>query len=138
MSQVLVQNNDTAHYKQAIKAGSHSFSADVPKDKGGEETGPNPHELLLGALGACTSITLQMYAKKKEWDLKNVSIQLSEEEVDDPANAGKKMSKISRNITVEGDLTAEQVESLKTVADKCPIHKILQGAKSIETAISKN
>lgn len=138
MSQVLVQNNDITHYKQAIKAGSHSFTADVPKDKGGEETGPNPHELLLGALGSCTSITLQMYAKKKEWDLKNVSVALSEEEVDDPANAGKKMSKITRDITVQGNLTPEQVESLKVVADKCPIHKILQGSKSIETAISKN
>jgi putative redox protein len=138
MSQVLVQNNDTTHYKQAIKAASHSFTADVPKDKGGEETGPNPHELLLGALGACTSITLQMYAKKKEWDLKNVSVALSEEEVEDPANAGKKMSKITRDITVAGNLTDEQVESLKAIADKCPIHKILQGAKSIETAISKN
>ena len=138
MTQVLVKNVDAANYKQEITAGSHKLAADVPKDKGGDETAPNPHELLLASLGACTTITLQMYAKNKNWDLKKVSVNLTHEDVEDPANPGKKLAKITRDIQVEGELTEEQVESLKVIADKCPIHKILQGPKTIETAIKKN
>ncbi len=137
MTQVLVKNTDNEHYKQQVQAGKHSFVSDIPKDKGGDETGPDPHELLLAALGSCTSVTLQMYAKKKGWDLKNVSVDLTEEEVDDPANQGKKLTKITRAINVDGNLTAEQVEGLKTIADKCPIHKLLSGPKQIDTEISK-
>lgn len=125
-------------YKQEIKAGSHVFVSDAPASVGGTETGPEPHELLLGALGACTSITLQMYAKKKGWDLKNVQVSLSEELVEDAANPGQKVSKITRDINVEGNLTGEQIDNLKAIADKCPIHKLLQGPKQIATTIEKN
>lgn len=125
-------------YKQEIKAGSHVFGADAPASVGGAETAPEPHELLLGALGACTSITLQMYAKRKGWDLKNVQVSLSEEQVEDEANPGRKVSRITREINVEGNLTAEQIDGLKAIADKCPIHKLLEGPKQIATTIEKN
>ncbi len=92
---------------------------------------------MLSALGACTSITIQMYAQRKGWDVKNVSIKLKEESVEDPNNQGK-MSKITREIDVEGELTQEQIDSLKTIADKCPIHKLLSGPKQILTNIHHN
>lgn len=136
MTQVVVKAKDAEkNYRQEIKAKSHLLLADVSKDKGGEEAGPDPHELLLGALGACTSMTLQMYAKRKGWNLKSVEIDLTEEEVESKDNASKSV-KITRTIHLEGDLTQEQVDQLKIVADKCPIHKILSGPKEINTNIS--
>jgi putative redox protein len=135
MSQVLVKAKSKENYKQDVKAGAHSWVVDIPKDKGGEETGPDPHDLLLGSLGACTSITLKMYAKKKGWDLEDVSVNLVQEEVENPNGPGK-LNKISREIKVSGNLTEEQIQSLRSIADKCPIHKLLEGPKEITTSIA--
>jgi putative redox protein len=136
MTQVLVKTKSKEGYKQDVKAGSHAWVVDIPKDKGGEETGPDPHDLLLGSLGACTSITLQMYAKKKGWELDDVSVNLIEEETDNPSGSGK-VTKISRDIQVHGNLTPEQVDTLRSIADKCPIHKLLSGQLQIDTSIGK-
>ncbi len=138
MSNVLVKTNSSNEYKQTIQAGSHSFLADAPKAVGGSETAPDPHELLLGSLGACTSITMQMYAKRKGWDLKEVTVELSEEKVEDAEHPGQTIAKIQRNIKVSGNLAADQVDSLKAIADKCPIHKLLSGPKQISTSIDLN
>jgi len=100
------------------------------------ESAPNPHELLLGSLGACTSITIQMYAKRKGWDVKGVKISLSEEQVEKADAPGGKINRINRQIELAGDLTDEQVQSLKAIADKCPIHKLLEGQKEIATEVS--
>jgi putative redox protein len=137
MPQVEVKSLSTTDFKQEIKTASHhTLSADAPKHAGGNEDGPDPHELLLSALGACTSITLQMYAKRKGWDLKSVQVKLSHDNVEDEANPGKQIAKISRDITVEGNLDQEQVDSLKAIANKCPIHKLLEGPKVIATEIA--
>ncbi len=138
MAQVQVKSNTSQQYQQEIKAASHSFLSDAPKAFGGLETGPDPHELLLASLGSCTAITLQMYAKKKGWDLKSVNVDLREESIDDPENPGKKVSKITREIKVEGNFDAEQIDSLKSAADRCPIHKLLSGPKQIDTVLNKN
>jgi len=124
-------------FKQEINTSAHVFTSDAPTKAGGEHTAPEPHELLLGALGACTSITMQMYAKHKGYDLKNIEINLSEEEIEDPDHPGQKISKISRDIKVEGNLAQDQLEGLKRVADKCPIHKLLNGPKKIATTIAQ-
>ena len=137
MTEVQVKSTAGTPYKQEIKAGQHTFIADVPKDLGGGGVGPEPHELMLSALGACTSITIQMYAQRKGWDVKNISIRLKEESVEDPNNQGK-MTQITREIDVEGDLTQEQIDSLKAIADKCPIHKLLIGSKQILTNMHHN
>jgi len=136
MPQVVVRSQSTNDFKQEIKSAAHQFLADAPKEAGGLDGGPDPHELLLGALGACTSITLQMYAKRKGWDLKEVNVKVTEEKVDDTEHPGQSISKINREISVAGNLPADQVEALKGVADKCPIHKLLSGPKQIVTAIS--
>ncbi len=137
MTEVQVKTAAGMPYKQEIKAGQHAFTADAPKELGGGAVGPNPHELMLSALGACTSITIQMYAQRKGWNVKNVSIKLTEESVEDPNNQGK-MTKITREIDVEGELTQEQIDSLKAVADKCPIHKLLSAPTQIVTNVHHN
>jgi putative redox protein len=135
MSKVVVKSQIEPLYKQEIKAGPFTLLADAPKEAGGSEAAPDPHELLLSSLGACTSITMQMFAKRRGWDLKEVSIELSEEKVDDPQQPGKQMSKITREINVKGDLTQEQIDGLRSVADKCPIHKLLTGSKEVVTSL---
>jgi putative redox protein len=123
-------------FRQEIQAGTHGFASDAPKEVGGSDTAPNPHELLLGSLGACTAITIQMYAKRKGWDLTAISVKVQEEQVENPERPGQKQSKISRQIELSGNLTGEQLDSLRAIADKCPIHKLLEGPKQIATEVS--
>jgi putative redox protein len=117
--------------KHQITAGSHTLTSDAPKDVGGQETGPDPHELLLASLGACTSMTLKLFAGKRGWNLETVQVELQEDQVDD--GDGKKKTVITREIKVTGQLEQEQLDSLKAIADKCPIHKLLTGQKEIST-----
>ncbi len=133
MSHVEVKTASQNNYQQNIKTEGHTFAADAPKSAGGEHKAPDPHELLLGALGACTSITMQMYAKRKGWDLQTVTVKVSEEKVE-----GQTAAKINREIQVGGNLAAEQIESLKVIAEKCPIHKLLSAGSQISTAIAHN
>lgn len=135
MAEVIVRNN--VEYKQEIKAGSHSFLADVPEAEGGTELGPSPHELMLAALGACTSMTVKMYATRKGWPLTEVEVTLREEKIPDPENESRTMPRIVREVKLSGELSDEQVESLKSIADKCPIHKLLSGPKQIATAVAR-
>ncbi len=122
-------------YKQEIKTEKHSFTCDIPVDLGGTDTAPDPHELLFGSLGSCTAITVQMYAKKKNIPLEGVSVKLWEEKIADPENESRTMPKINRELTVEGTLTDEQIEELKSAANRCPIHKLISGKNVIETSI---
>lgn len=136
MTEVVVKNNN--EYKQEIKAGSHSLTADVPKSEGGTELGPSPHELMLAALGACTSMTVKMYANRKGWPVTSVEVLCREEKITDPANESRTIPLITREVKLGGELTDEQVDSLKAIADKCPIHKMLSGNNKIETAVARS
>jgi uncharacterized OsmC-like protein len=133
MSQVLVSSTAAKGMQHDISAGNHKFVSDAGTDIGGNESGPNPHELLLAALGSCTSMTLKVFAQRRGWQLDEVIVKLTEESIDDPKNPGKKMAKISRGIEVKGALNEEQLSTLKSIADKCPIHKILTESKQIVT-----
>jgi putative redox protein len=130
---VEVKSKADEPYRTEISSGSHHFAADVPTDKGGLDTAATPHEMLLGALGACTAITVEMYAKRKEWPLKGVNVKVTEESVE---VEGKKVTKFVREIDLEGNLTAEQIDGLKAIADKCPIHKILTAQNQVTTAVA--
>jgi putative redox protein len=133
MTEVEVKTSSANNFQQKITGITHTFSADAPSAVGGEDSAPNPHELLLGALGACTSITMQMYAKRKGWDLQAVTVKVTEEKQE-----GANGAKINREIKVAGNLESDQIESLKTIAEKCPIHKLLSAGNNISTAISQN
>ena len=134
MSKVVVKSEGKG-LRHQIKAGDHTWIADAPKDVGGDEAGPDPHQLLMASLGACTAMTLEIFAKKRSWNLTHVAVNLEEQQVDDPKNPGKKIPRFTRDIEVEGDLTQEQLDTLKSIADKCPIHKILTGEKTIDTQL---
>lgn len=127
---VTVQGNG-AEYAQQIQVGVHCLTADEPASLGGGNTGPSPYDLLLGALGSCTSITITMYAKRKEWPLENVTVRLlHRKEFDD---GGKRSDLIEREIELIGELTIEQRVRLLDVAGRCPIHRTLLTSVKILT-----
>ncbi len=121
------------NYQVEIKAGSHTFYSDEPKDLKGDDTGPTPMELFLSSLAGCKVITVQMYAQRKGWDLQGMNIQLTMEkkkasEVEGAQSApNKPVTIIESAITFEGDLDEDQIKRMLTIADKCPVHKVVTG-----------
>lgn len=107
------------------KVGGHVVRSDEPPELGGENTGPTPQGLLLSALGACTAITLRLYARRKGWLLRNARVQLAAEHRDGVFH-------IRETIVLEGDLDAAQRARLMEIAARCPVHRTLTGAVTIE------
>jgi putative redox protein len=118
-----------AEYQVQLDDGMHKWLADEPEGLGGRDTGPAPASLLLSSLGACTSITLKMYAKRKDWPLEALRVTLS---LASTANG----TAIDRQIVLTGPLSEDQRERLLQIANACPVHKILTGAIQIQTAIA--
>lgn len=118
-------------YTVTIVDGIHRWFADESELDGGTNAGPTPVQLLLSSLGACTSITLTMYAKRKAWPLSGVEVNLEYNPNGKPADGNQ----IVRHIILRGELTVEQRERLLQVANACPVHKILTGNIAIETSL---
>jgi putative redox protein len=113
-------------FGQDIDVAGHHLRADEEVEKGGEDSGAAPHELLLAALGSCTAMTLKVYAERKGWPLKDVKVKLN-------GATGEGGLSITREITIDGELTAEQRQRLIEIADKCPVHRSLVGDITIST-----
>ena len=113
-------------FAQDIEVAGHRIRSDEETAKGGDDSGASPHELLLAALGSCTAMTLKVYAERKGWPLRGVHVSL------DGAHIESGFA-ISRKVSIEGDLDAEQRQRLLEIADKCPVHKTLIGEIAINT-----
>lgn len=116
-------------YETKISAGKHKWIADEPKDKEGTDLGPMPTELLASSLGACTSITIRMYADRKEYPLDAVEVHVT---IDKRSAEDHKFTRV---VVLSGNLSTEQRERLLSVANACPVHKILSGKIEIETTL---
>jgi putative redox protein len=141
VSRNVVVNAAPSKYVQKISIGPHLLQADEPREAGGKDSGPNPYELLLAALGACTSMTIQMYAERKHWPLQGVQVSLSHSRVHavDCAECDTKEGMIDRievEISLSGDLSHEQHERLLEIANRCPVHRTLVSPVVIQTRLA--
>jgi uncharacterized OsmC-like protein len=130
----MVQSKE--HLKQEIVSGNNRIVADEPLEAGGTDEGFDPYSLLLAALGACTSMTLRLYAINKGWDLQKVQVSLRHEKIyaEDCATCETKEGKIDRiwrEIQLEGELSVEQQIRLREIARRCPVHRTLTSEISI-------
>lgn len=137
---VLVEGKQTG-YLQQIHARGHVFAADEPLNLGGTDSGPTPYELLLASLGACTSITLRMYAGRKEWPLEGVRVKLRHDrvharDVEDSEKDTGMVDVIDKELELHGNLTEEQRERLFEVAARCPVHRTLLNEIKIRSVLA--
>ena len=144
MNEVKVKLNTAEGYRTVITAGKNSLVADEPVSVGGNDEGMSPYELLLASLGACTAITLKMYIDRKKMPIKNVEVHLSFDRIKpedcegcSPEElAGKtEIQHISRIIYLTGDVTEEQKDRLRQIANRCPVHITLHSNPHVEDAM---
>ena len=134
----VVVRGDGVGFAQEISAGPHHLTADEPASAGGTDTGPSPYDLLLAALGACTSITLGMYARRKGWPLQDVTVNLRHSKIHaadcvDCETKDVMLDRIERDIHLAGPLTSEQKSRLIEIANRCPVHRTLTSKIDIKT-----
>jgi uncharacterized OsmC-like protein len=134
----VIVRGDTTGFAQEINVGSHRLSADEPIELGGKDTGPSPYDLLLAALGSCTSMTISLYARTKKWPLESVTVNLRHSKIHatdcrDCETKEGRIDRIEREIHLVGKLDAEQQRRLLEIADKCPVHRTLESEIDIQT-----
>ena len=136
--EVIVQETGAGNYQNAVRAGRHRLLADEPRSVGGLDTGPSPYDCLLTALGACTSMTVRMYADLKQLPLTRVSVRLTHEKVhaEDSTSASGKADVLTRQISIEGALTDAQRQRLLEIANKCPVHRTLEGDLRVRSELA--
>ncbi len=140
--EVVVRESGAGRFGQHVLAGPHRMTADEPPSVGGEDGGPTPYGLLLASLGACTSMTLRMYADRKKLPLERVTVRLRHEKIhakdcEECETRVGKIDRIERSIRLEGDLDAAQRQRLAEIADRCPVHRTLHGEVRIETELER-
>lgn len=138
---VIARTGD-AGYRTEIVANGHALVADEPLSVGGTNTGPSPYELLSAALGACTTMTLRMYADRKGWPLEGVEARVHHAKVHctdcgDPENRKSRIDSFDRRLALEGPLDQDQRQRLLEIADRCPVHRTLHSDVRITTELAK-
>ena len=128
-------------FRQEVTVAGHRLVVDEPRALGGSDTGPSPYDLLISALGACTSMTLSLYARRKQWPLESVTVRLRHSKIHaidcaDCDTKGGMLDGIERDVELHGDLSAEQRTQLLEIANKCPVHKTLRSEINIRTRLA--
>ncbi|MGR9106627.1 MAG: OsmC family protein [Gammaproteobacteria bacterium] len=138
---VEVEETLTGRFIQSARSGRHALTLDEPLAAGGNDAGPGPYETLLMALGACTAMTLRMYAELKKLPLERVRVRLSHRKIHardctDCETKEGKVDEISREITLEGNLSDEQRERLLEIANRCPVHRTLTSEIKVRSILT--
>ena len=131
-----VTEADADGFLQDIQSGAHHVLADEPASFGGTNRGLTPYGLMSAGLGACTSMTIRMYARRKKWPLTGVHVDISHAKQHDPQAPNNKIDAFHRTITLRGDLDDAQRARLLEIADKCPVHKTLEAGAKVETSLA--
>ena len=124
--------NRSGTFRQSIRIRVHQISVDEPSDKGGEDTGPSPQELLAASLASCTAITMEMYATRKGWDVGDVEVSCDYS----PAERGCP-TRFNLVMRFPDSLNDEQVERLRVIAAKCPVHRTLEGEVMFDERVER-
>jgi putative redox protein len=133
---VVVAESADKPYGQIVTVGPHTLSADEAEALGGHDTGPSPYEYVMAGLGACTAMTLRMYADRHGWPLEKTSVEMRHKVV--VGSDGKTAAdRFERTIRIEGNLTGEQRAELLKIADHCPVSRTLQRASMIVSALAE-
>jgi putative redox protein len=132
---VTVTESGLGPYAQFVTAGRHVMGADEPEQLGGRDTGASPYEYILAGLGACTAMTLRMYATRKNWPLEKVTVELRHEKIAAPAGTGK-VDLFERVIRLSGPLSDEQKSRLLEIAEKCPVSQTLQRPSIVQSRLA--
>ncbi|SRR5882724_6610569 len=139
MSRKVIVTSEHSGLHQVITIGPHQLKADEPIAFGGTDAGPDPYELLLAALGACTGITIRMYAQRKRWPLEGVEVQLAHSKIHaadcaECETQPRTLDRIERQISFTGKLSTDQLQRLREIADRCPVHRTLTSQLEIRTS----
>lgn len=138
---VLVSGQTADQFQVSIDADGHILRGDEPVSQGGGATGPSPYDFLSAALGSCTVMTLNMYARRKEMPLESVTVRVQHGKVhakdcEDCETKTGMIDRLERHITLKGAVTAEQTQRLLEIADRCPVHRTLQSEIKIVTHLA--
>ena len=136
----VVVHGSAKGFAQEVAVGGHRLTADEPAAVGGTDTGPGPYDLLLAALGSCTSMTVGLYARRKQWPLEAVRVRLRHAKVHAADCEGCEtkvgmLDRIERDVELVGPLNAEQRARLLDIANKCPVHRTLTSEVAIRTRL---
>ena len=136
----VVVRGKAAGFVQEIDAGRHRLASDEPAAVGGTDVGPNPYALLLAALGSCTSMTVALYARRKQWPLEDVVVRLRHSRIhaadcEDCETQAGMLDRIDRELELKGPLAEDQRARLLDIANKCPVHRTLTSEIEIRTRL---
>jgi len=140
--EVVVAETGQGRFTQDVRAGRHALRADEPTSvPGGLDTGAGPYDLVLAGLGACTSMTVRMYAERKGWPLERIAVRLRHQKIhardcEDCETKDGKLDEIDRTLELAGRLDADQRQRLLEIADKCPVHRTLTSEVEIRTDLA--
>ena len=140
---VVVEETGRGRFQQRITTGRHTLVADEPEGAGGMDTGPGPYDLLLAALGACSAMTVRLYAERKGWPLERVTVLLRHAKIhasdcaDCETKGDARIDTIDKRLTLEGPVDAEQRTRLVEIAGRCPVHRTLESEVKIRTALDQ-